>query len=68
MSPQRSPMKRSQSGASDGNIRFGSGFETVLNISRKKKLEEEVPKEEIPEPEPHPMITYNQVGLPTRKI
>ena len=67
MSPQRSPMKRSQSGASDGNIRFGSGFETVLNISRKKKPEEEVPKEEIPEPEPHPMITYNQVGLPTEE-
>ena len=66
MSPQRSPTNDHKA-AQVMEILDLIRFETVLNISRKKKPEEEVPKEEIQEPEPHPMITYNQVGLPTEE-
>ena len=48
-------------------MKFGEGFHTILSIEKSsrggKKGEDEIPQDELPEPEPHPMITYNQVGL-----
>ena len=66
ISPQNSPMKQSRSSRS-ANMKFGEGFHTILSIEKNsrggKKGEDEIPQDELPEPEPHPMITYNQVGL-----
>ena len=66
ISPQNSPVKQSTSSRS-ANMKFGEGFHTILSIEKSsrggKKGEDEIPQDELPEPEPHPMITYNQVGL-----
>eukprot|EP00945_MAST-04E_sp_MAST-4E-sp1_P003288 g3288.t1 len=61
-SPPASSRRRSPFGAP---IAFGEGFETVLKIERYEERDtQDVPEADAPEPEPHPMVVYNQIGMP----